>query len=43
MTDVNATIENEIKSQDVVVFMKGTDAVTRSCRISEPVTASLRA
>ena len=24
MTDVNATIENEIKSQDVVVFMKGT-------------------
>ncbi|KAB1074773.1 Grx4 family monothiol glutaredoxin [Methylobacterium planeticum] len=24
MTDVNATIENEIKSEDVVVFMKGT-------------------
>ena len=24
MSDVNATIENEIKSQDVVVFMKGT-------------------
>ena len=24
MTDVNTTIENEIKSQDVVVFMKGT-------------------
>ena len=24
MTDVNTAIENEIKSQDVVVFMKGT-------------------
>ncbi|MDB5647861.1 Grx4 family monothiol glutaredoxin [Methylobacterium sp.] len=24
MTDANTTIENEIKSQDVVVFMKGT-------------------
>ena len=24
MTDVNTVIENEIKSQDVVVFMKGT-------------------
>ena len=24
MTDTNTTIENEIKSQDVVVFMKGT-------------------
>lgn len=24
MTDINTTIENEIKSQDVVVFMKGT-------------------
>ncbi len=24
MTDVNTTIENEIKSEDIVVFMKGT-------------------